>query len=110
LNTRSFSPPDNGLIHYEYPLRTDQFTRRPVESLSLSIDVTSRDPIGAIYSPTHDLAIIRDGDFRLPRRFETTRTRPDDRLQPVLWAGDLGDPARTCLTYARAPTRTVTSR
>ena len=69
-------PVDNGLIHYEYPLRTDQFTRRPVESLSLSIDVTSRDPIGAIYSPTHDLAIIRDGDFAFRAGFETTRTRP----------------------------------
>ncbi|NLE49882.1 MAG: hypothetical protein GX613_00630, partial [Chloroflexi bacterium] len=69
-------PADNGLIHYEYPLRTDQFTRRPVESLSLSIDVTSRDPIGAIYSPTHDLAIIRDGDFAFRAGFETTRTRP----------------------------------
>jgi len=69
-------PADNGLIHYEYPLRTDQFTRRPVESLSLSLDVTSRDPIGAIYSPTHDLAIIRDGDFAFRAGFETTRTRP----------------------------------
>lgn len=69
-------PVDNGLIHYEYPLRTDQFTRRPVESLSLSIDVTSRDPIGAIYSPTHDLAILRDGDFAFRAGFETTRTRP----------------------------------
>lgn len=69
-------PVDNGLIRYEYPLRTDQFTRRPVENLSLSLDVTSRDPIGAIYSPTHDLAIIRDGDFAFRAGFETTRTRP----------------------------------
>src|SRR5690606_30561442 len=69
-------PADGGLIHYEYPLRTDQFTRRPVESISLSIDVTSRDPIGAIYSPTHDLAIIRDGDFSFRAGFETSQQRP----------------------------------
>ena len=69
-------PADGGLIHYEYLLRTDQFTRRPVESLSLSIDVTSRDPIGAIYSPTHDLAIIRDGNFSFRAGFETTHERP----------------------------------
>lgn len=69
-------PAENGLIHYEYPLRTDQFTRQPVERLSLSLSVTSRDPIGAVYSPTHDLAIIRDGDFAFRAGFETSGARP----------------------------------
>jgi len=69
-------PAENGLIHYQYPLRTDQFTRQPVERLSLSLSVTSRDPIGAVYSPTHDLAILRDGDFAFRAGFETSGARP----------------------------------
>ena len=70
-------PVENGLVHYTYPLRTDQFTRRPVERLSLSVRVTSKDPIGAIYSPTHDLAIARDGEFAFRAGFETSHTRPE---------------------------------
>ncbi|MEL7672143.1 MAG: VIT domain-containing protein [Chloroflexota bacterium] len=69
-------PAENGLIHYQYPLRTDQFTRQPVERLSLSLSVTSREPIGAVYSPTHDLAILRDGDFAFRAGFETSGARP----------------------------------
>ncbi len=70
-------PVENGLVHYTYPLRTDQFTRRPVERLSLSVRVTSKDPIGAIYSPTHDIAIARDGEFAFRAGFETSHTRPE---------------------------------
>jgi len=70
-------PIENGLVHYTYPLRTDQFTRRPVERLSLSVRVTSKDPIGAIYSPTHDIAIVRDGEFAFRAGFETSHARPE---------------------------------
>ncbi len=57
---------ENGLVKYEYPLRTDQFTRRPVENMSISVHVLSNDEIGAIYSPTHPVAISRTGlnEFR----------------------------------------------
>jgi len=69
-------PVEDGLVHYEYALRTDQYTRRPVESLSISVEVKSRDEIGAIYSPTHALAIVRDGPFAFRAGYESSRERP----------------------------------
>ncbi|WP_162909253.1 VIT domain-containing protein [Aggregatilinea lenta] len=70
-------PVENGLVHYEYPLRTDQYTRRPVGSLSINVQVESSDAIGAIYSPSHNLAIVRDGSFAFRAGYEASQERPD---------------------------------
>ncbi len=69
---------ENGLVHYEYPLRTDQFTRRPVESMSINVSVISNDPISTIYSPTHRIAVSRDGDYRFRAGYEESYVRPED--------------------------------
>ncbi|MCD4686747.1 MAG: VWA domain-containing protein [Anaerolineae bacterium] len=70
-------PVENGLVHYEYPLRTDHLTRRPVEQISISVSVESNDPISTIYSPTHPIAISRDGDFEFRAGYEATFVRPE---------------------------------
>ena len=69
-------PIDNGLVRYDYPLRTDHLTRRPVERFSISISVRSNDPISTIYSPTHPVAISRDGEFRFRAGYEDSYVRP----------------------------------
>ena len=81
-------PVENGLVHYEYPLRTDQFTREPVEQISINVKVTSNDAISTIYSPTHPIAISRDGDLAFSAGYEATLCPPGQRFQPVLWAGE----------------------
>lgn len=54
---------DNGLIHYVYPLDVTQLTsRRAIEDASISVNVISSDPVSAIYSPSHDIAIAREDD------------------------------------------------
>lgn len=52
---------DNGLLHYVYPLDvTHIMSRRPIDSVSISLQVQSADPVGAIYSPSHNIAISRN--------------------------------------------------
>ena len=68
---------DNGLIHYRYPLNTEKFSARPLEQVSLSVKVASPDPVRAIYSPTHDIAIARDGDHRFSAGYEANNVTPD---------------------------------
>lgn len=53
---------DNGLIHYVFPMNTNTITPRPIEQMSISVDVVSNDAISNIYSPSHRVAVIRDGD------------------------------------------------
>jgi Ca-activated chloride channel family protein len=68
---------DNGLIHYRYPLNTEKFSTQPLEDVSVSIDVRSPHPIRAIYSPSHPIAILRDGDFAFSAGYEDTFVTPD---------------------------------
>lgn len=70
-------PVENGLVRYVYPLRTDQFTRQPVENMSISVNVTSNDKISTIYSPSHPVAISRDGDYAFRAGYESSYIRPE---------------------------------
>ena len=56
---------DNGLLHYTYPLDVTRLTsRRPVEQASISVSVSSAQPISTIYSPSHNIAITRGSEDR----------------------------------------------
>lgn len=70
-------PVENGLVHYEYPLRTEHLSRRPVEQLAISVEVESNDAIGTVYSPTHPIAISRQGEFAFRAGYEASYIRPD---------------------------------
>ncbi|MEE8568933.1 MAG: VIT domain-containing protein, partial [Anaerolineales bacterium] len=68
---------DNGLIHYSYPLNTEKFSTQPLEDVSVSVEVRSPHPVRAIYSPSHTVAINRDGDFHFTVGYEDTYVTPD---------------------------------
>jgi Ca-activated chloride channel family protein len=57
-------PVDNGLVRYVYPLSTERFSGKPLENVAVTVDLASRDPIKAIYSPSHPVSIDRDGRYR----------------------------------------------
>ncbi len=68
---------DNGLIHYNYPLNTEKFSTQPLEDVSVSVKVRSPHPIRAIYSPSHLVGVIRDGDYNFTASYEDTFVTPD---------------------------------
>ncbi|MGQ9850963.1 MAG: VIT domain-containing protein [Aggregatilineaceae bacterium] len=70
-------PVEDGLVHYVYPLRTDHLSRRPVERLSINVSVRSKDPIGTIYSPSHPIAVSREGDYAFRAGYEDSYVRPE---------------------------------
>ncbi len=70
-------PADAGLVHYVYPLNTERFSSRPLEEVTITIDVRSQVPIKAIYSPSHDVAIERTGERVAQVSFEANNVRPD---------------------------------
>lgn len=54
---------DNSLLHYVYPLKVTEFlTKRPVEQMSVRVNVVSDDAISNIYSPSHPIGITRSDD------------------------------------------------
>jgi Ca-activated chloride channel family protein len=70
-------PAEGGLIRYVYPLSTEQFSARPLEDVSVSVDITSRGPIKAIYSPSQPVVIDRDGAYRARVGWEDRDVAPD---------------------------------
>lgn len=62
---------DAGLVRYVYPLAVEKFSAKPIERVSLKIDLSAGRPLKSIYSPTHDVDITRQGEGRATVGYET---------------------------------------
>ncbi len=70
-------PLDNGLIHYRYPLDTERFSPKPIEDVSIHVEIHSNEAIKAVYSSSHDVAVDRQGDYRVAVGYEAYDVQPD---------------------------------
>lgn len=68
---------DGGLVKYIYPLDTERFSARPLEEVAISIAVHSNEPIKAIYSASHQVAVDRRGDYNATVGYEEYDVVPD---------------------------------
>ncbi len=81
-------PAEAGLVHYRYPLNTEKFSTRPLEQVSVSVEVESRDSIQAVYSPSHAVDIVRDGNHGLRASYEAVDVLPDRDFELYYSLGD----------------------
>jgi Ca-activated chloride channel family protein len=68
---------ENGLVRYIYPLNTEKFSALPIESVTVSVDVRSSVPIRAVYSPSHEVGVSRDGDYHVSVGYEASNVTPN---------------------------------
>ena len=68
---------DNGLVRYAYPLNTEKFSSRPLEEVSIQLEVRDRDGLRAIYSPSHTVTITRNGQDRAQVAYSAKQLLPD---------------------------------
>ncbi|MBG7609677.1 MAG: VWA domain-containing protein [Anaerolineae bacterium] len=68
---------DHGLVRYTYPLNTEKFSTQPLERVNISVDLRSNDPVRAIYSPSHPVAINRIDEFHVTAGYEAQNVLPD---------------------------------
>ncbi len=85
-------PRDREVVEFAYPFATQKFTSKPIGKLSLTTRLESKEPIKAIYSPSHDVEIRRDGDHRASVKYVAYDTVPtsDFRLVYTLSEGAVG--------------------
>ncbi len=97
-------PVENGLVRYVYPLNTEKFSARPLEEVSVHIEIRSRDAMRAIYSPTHQdrVYIERDGNYQATVGYEETDILPEDDFELVYTVGQ-EDVGLNLLTYREPP-------
>lgn len=97
-------PLETGLLHYRYPLNTERFSAYPLEQVSITVDIRSRTPLRALYSPTHQdqIAITRQDERQAHVSYEAAGLLPDRdfELYVGLSADEIG---ATLLTYRQAP-------
>lgn len=68
---------ENGLVKYLYPLDTEKFSPQPLKSVSINAAIKSAVALRAIYSPSHNVNISRDGDKSARVGYEDASVRPD---------------------------------
>ncbi len=68
---------EQGLVQYVYPLNTEKFSNRPIEEVTIHVDIHSDQPLKAIYSSSHDVAIDRRGDYNAAVGYEAYDVKPD---------------------------------
>jgi Ca-activated chloride channel family protein len=69
-------PIDNGLVQYVYPLSTEKFSAKPLENVSVSVDLTANEPLKAIYSASHPVSVQREGRTHALIGWEEANVRP----------------------------------
>jgi Ca-activated chloride channel family protein len=89
---------DAGLIRYVYPLNTEKFSARPLADVSVSVNITSKDAIKAIYSPSHDVSVSRSGEYAAAAGWEAKNVRPD-RDFALYYSVSADDIGLNLLTY-----------
>jgi Ca-activated chloride channel family protein len=53
-------PADNGTVAYRYPLATEKFSSRPLESVSVAVTIDAGGPISSVFSPSHRVDTPKD--------------------------------------------------
>jgi Ca-activated chloride channel homolog len=67
---------EGGLVHYVYPLNTEQFSAQPLEQVSVHVSVSSSVPVRAVYSPSHEIAVDRQDDTHFSVGWEAANVTP----------------------------------
>ena len=67
---------DGGLVEYLYPLNTEKYSAAPLETVTVKVDIESRRPLAAVYSPSHEVEIRRSDSNHAVVGFEAADVTP----------------------------------
>ena len=68
---------NGGICGYRYTLNTEKFSKDPLQSVKLTIQINSDQPIKSIYSPSHNIKIDKENDHKAKVTYVEENTRPD---------------------------------
>jgi Ca-activated chloride channel homolog len=77
----SILPLDGDMVSYQYLLRTGQTVRSTVKDFTMVVRIKSEEPLGPIYSPSHDVAIDRRSEQEAVVSFEQNAAVLDKDFQ-----------------------------
>ena len=68
---------DFGTVKYVYPLDTEKYSSAPLNEVTIDTTIKSDLPIKSIYSPSHDIDVVRSGNNEIRLSYEERNTLPD---------------------------------
>lgn len=89
---------DAGTVELLYPLNTEKFSARPLEKVSVNVDLQVDAPLGPIYSPSHDVTVVRKAPESAHIRYEASDTLPQEDFL-LYWDTTRNAIGGTLLTY-----------
>ncbi len=66
-----------GICGYHYTLNTEKFSKDPLQSVKVNVEISSKTPIKSIYSPSHNIRIEKEDDHHARVTYVEENTRPD---------------------------------
>ncbi|MFN8676752.1 MAG: VIT domain-containing protein [Thermomicrobiales bacterium] len=98
LSYSQILPVEEGLNHYRYPFNAQPFTATPLQSVSIRVAVDSNEPLRAVYSPSHDIAVDRTSDKSFTAGYEDSDVIPDSDFE-LFWSVSPGDVGANVVSY-----------
>lgn len=93
---------DTGTVEYTYPLNTEKFSARPLENVSVKVNLTSKVPLKSVYCPSHNVEIRREGDMKATVGYEERNVRPDTDFK-LIFSRTTAAVGVDLLTYRNGP-------
>jgi Ca-activated chloride channel family protein len=68
---------DGGLRTYRYPLNTEKFSSKPLDSVVVGVDIKTKEALKNVYSPSHNVEVVRKGEHDAKASYEGRNITPD---------------------------------
>lgn len=89
---------ENDTYRFTYPLNTEKFSSRPLESVRVTVKIRSDRPLRNIYCPTHDVSVRRIDENNATVTYEEKNVKPDADLT-IYYSTDDRDVGLSLLTF-----------
>lgn len=70
--------PAGGALHYHYVLSTERYAARPLDEVSITVNVENDTPLGAVYSSSHPIAVERPTPDEARVTYRAEAIQPDE--------------------------------
>ncbi len=75
---------ERDVVEFSYPMSTQKFTAKPIQRLSIDLNIRGKESIKSVYCPTDDAEIRRHGDHEVDVRLERRDVIPDRDFRMVI--------------------------
>lgn len=89
---------DSGLIDFRVPISSEKYSAKPIQNLSLNLDLESSTPLKTIYSPSHTVDLQRPNPRHATLKLDEKQLAADKDFQ-LIYGAEKSEVALKVLTH-----------